>query len=419
MKKTISLNVLIMFIGVVFTIFFCETLLRFTGYRSLIRNNPPYPRYYHKADDASGYDISENFPAANHYLPEIAYKVWSNNIGCFDYPYKGEKDYILLAGDSFTWGYAPFEYKYGTILENRIGMRVLKCGVSGYGARQEFIKIKKILEKTKKPPRLIIVGYYLGTGAFNDFVDDWLFPACAVIDGHLVNKTVPKDYISWERTTISDGALKKQMANWERFGRPDEPRNPIERIGFWLDAHSVIYKMLLKNISVFKVKSAPEKPKEEYVPIFYQIGKYPYLKKAWEEHLGYLEEIKLLADKEGSGFLVVLIPPKELVYDFLGSKDRDLGKPSLALQNILTGKSIDCLDLSPLFSEYADSAPKKDLDPVNDLYWNRDIHWNIKGNRLAGLLISKYMLEKGLLEIPGKEEKLKAIEEELNGFHKM
>ena len=60
-------------------------------------------------------------------------------------------DYILLVGDSFTHSYAPFPDKWGTRIEKLLHYRVLKCGVTGYGTKQEWLKAAEIISKGPPP----------------------------------------------------------------------------------------------------------------------------------------------------------------------------------------------------------------------------------------------------------------------------
>ena len=117
----------------------------------------------------------------------MEYDIWSNELGCFDEPYRGEKDVILLVGDSFTHSYAPFADKWGTRLEKLLHYRVLKCGVNGYGTRQELLKAQEIIARIHRSPRLIIVGYF-----WNDLLDDSAFPSLTAVDGYLVLSTLSK-----------------------------------------------------------------------------------------------------------------------------------------------------------------------------------------------------------------------------------
>ena len=71
-----------------------------------------------------------------------------------------EDGYVLLLGDSFTWGYVPLEQTWGTSLEQFIGARVLKCGVSGYGARNEPEKLNAVVTRAGRPA-FVIVGHVM------------------------------------------------------------------------------------------------------------------------------------------------------------------------------------------------------------------------------------------------------------------
>ena len=54
------------------------------------------------------------------------------------------------------------------------------------------------------------------------------------------------------------------------------------------------------------------------------------------------------------------------------------------------------------------------LDAQEDLYWPRDGHLNVKGNRLAGFLISRVVLEQPFLELDDKNKRLLDINQLLN-----
>jgi hypothetical protein len=113
----------------------------------------------------------------------------------------------------------------------------------------------------------------------------------------------------------------------------------------------------------------------------------------------------------------VLIPTKEQVYDFLKTPEGDdPEQPNRILGDFFEKEEIGHIDLTPLFRKHAGQKPRKRLDDKKDLYWHRNVHWNIKGNHLAALLVARHVLEKGLLDVPDRERKLGAIDEELAGF---
>ncbi len=152
-----------------------ETALRFTPYRHLLTRDR-HLRYYYQSDLEKGFDIAPNVKGKRMSVDNrVEFEVWSNELGCFDEPYRGEPDYLLLVGDSFTHSYAPFPDKWGTQIEKLLNYRVLKCGVSGYGTKQELLKATEIIARVRHQPRLIIVGYF-----WNDLSDDYSFPSLTV-----------------------------------------------------------------------------------------------------------------------------------------------------------------------------------------------------------------------------------------------
>jgi hypothetical protein len=56
------------------------------------------------------------------------------------------------------------------------------------------------------------------------------------------------------------------------------------------------------------------------------------------------------------------------------------------------------------------------LGAQEDLYWPHDRHLNVKGNRLAGLLISRHLLEQSFLDVSDKSRRLSDIHQQLSRF---
>ena len=86
-------------------------------------------------------------------------------------------NYILVAGDSNSWGYVPYDKNWSYLLEKKINRKVLNCGVPAYSTIQELHKTKKILgegyeKRNLYKPSLIILQYTFN----NDFLGDYLFP---------------------------------------------------------------------------------------------------------------------------------------------------------------------------------------------------------------------------------------------------
>ena len=46
--------------------------------------------------------------------------------------------------------------------------------------------------------------------------------------------------------------------------------------------------------------------------------------------------------------------------------------------------------------------PRPSLNPDQDLYWQHNSHWSIRGEHLVGLLVSRYILEHQLVQVPDR-----------------
>lgn len=394
---------------IIFTILVMEVILRFTYYKYLIRR-ADIPRYYFKADDAAGYDIVENFPRKEYISPDGRYILWSNELGCFDRPFNAEKKYILLAGDSFTWGFAPFECRFSTLIENYLEYRILNCGVMGYGTKQELLKIRKIIGKIGISPTLIILAYCLE----NDFLGDWLSPWSTVIDGYLVEKQKIVNYQTGERKVISDEELRKQLVK-----ETHEPNltGLTEKIKFWLSRNSILYTMVTQTNIVRMLGGKLGFLTEPYIPMFEQVDKLKWLRVGLIEHFRALKAIKELSDRNKAKLLVIIIPPKWEVYDF-GVRRNNLGKLREILVSFFNEEKIGFFDITLPFQEFAKNKSKRWFYPKEKLYWQFGGHFSITGNKLASILISRYILNNNLIEVSGLENKRKKIEKELEMLKK-
>jgi hypothetical protein len=375
-----------------------EGALRFTPFTRLLSFSRSHvPQYYYRTDPVMGYDIKENFPKTTVVLDDgVAYPIWSNEIGCFDSPYKGEKDFLLLVGDSFTHAFAPFQDKWGTQVETLLGTRVLKCGVSGYGTKQASLKAESTCARIGKTPELIVVGYTM-----NDFTDDYLFPQYSLVDGYF--------YIMRRLTDPKTGDISTRV-------RSHAPLSAK----IWLKQHSIVFN--LAENAFTRISPAGEERIVRTTAIEGECSdafecKYPWLKKGWEAHFEWIKSVGRLQHEGGAKALFVIIPVKEQVYPFLVSgNDHSLERKYAIILDNMKKAGIQYIDLLPLFRKFADQTPRTRLDPKKDLYWPVDGHWSIPGNRLAGLLVSEYILEKDLISVADKEARLASIREKLGTF---
>jgi hypothetical protein len=383
-----------------------EVALRFTSYRYLLTRDR-HLRYYYQADPVKGFDIKPNVKSIPLSVDNrIEYHIWSNELGCFDDPYHGEKQFILLVGDSFAHSFAPFQDKWGTQIENLLHYRVLKCGVTGYGTGQELDKTKEVIKQVNNQPRLIIVGYF-----WNDLNDDAAFPGITVIDGFLVNSLRYRDP---KTNQVLTEKLIKPYTLWEKLFSGTYPLSWGEMIRYYLDQHLII--MNLFNDTLARILPAQ---KFDYAMSnkFMAFEPEERNREFWQRHLQNLTAFKDLAAAGHANLLMVLIPTNTQVYPFLAPHgDLDLERPNRFLTHFLKAQGIDYLDLLPLMRTYADATPRAHLNPDKDLYWQQNSHWSIKGEHLVGLLVSRYILEHNLVQVPDREARLKDIAAKLSGF---
>lgn len=378
--------------GIVVSVLALELGLRLTPFRRVLP--PPPAAVYGRFDPETVVDIRENVPPMRFGFYDDEHDVWSNELGCFDRPFGGEPNYILLVGDSFTFGFAAFERKWGTIVEDILKVRVLKCGVIGHGTRQELIKAERVVARIKRSPRLIIVGYFI-----NDVTDDYKVAHMRVTGGEVILPAL-------DPTT---GALT--------FGDDSSPR--AERIAAWLAAHSVSYGLTKHAVKAALIDLVGFKKARAFGVAATEpaLGKYDWLDNAYDEHVQSIVGFKRLAERLHAKLFFVSIPTKEQVYPSLGvDDDVDMAKAHRRVRSVLERGGVDSVDLLPLFMPYTDRVPGRVRRSANDLYWTVDRHWNLRGNRLAALFVARHILLNHLVPVEGRAEKLAAVERELKAL---
>jgi len=295
---------------------------------------------------------------------------------------------------------------------------VLKCGVPGYGPRHERHKLEQVVSQVGRP-RVIIVQY----SVTNDLTDDYLYSHSTVLDGYLLPKTALRNQSTGERTTYADEELREQMK--QRL--PKQPTTFISRSKDFLSQHLLVYNMLRNSDALRKVAfrlglgDAPPVPSsftERTEPIFHSTEEYPWLRDAWTMHLNNLGQLKQAADEHNATLVMVIVPAADQVYEYLrpSSQTLDWEYPNRRLTEFLKKEGISYLDLLPELRRYANRQPKPALDGREDLYFPHDRHLTVKGNRLAGLLISRHLLEQSFVDVPDKSRRLSDIHQQLSRF---
>ena len=427
--RKVFLRALLILGGVIFSLLLLEAGLRISGYAPTWSTDE-FKDYYAK-DEEAGHDIFKNLPKRKITVDAVLkYDLWSNELGCFDTPFQNEKNPILLVGDSYTHAVAPFEDKWGTVIEKELGIRVLKCGVSGYGPRQETIKAERVIKDAKTKPRLIIVGYL----PWNDIVDDIGSPNSTVINGYLSPATRPFDLETGAIERIPEQELLEMAARWGNGPPPAGEGTPLAyRINYWLNSHSALIrttKNLVKQIilSDFLGDKFGLNLMKRFGPVastgvtnFYErlfyASKKDWFPQALESHLDNFRTFQNIAKANDAELLVVIIPTKEQIYPFLPRTGWDDAAAGEIQKNILAyfdENKIAYLDLLPILKKEANETPREWVDSEKDFYWRFDSHWSGFGNIAVGLIVSEYLIQEKFVEVEGG--KLEAIESKLKSI---
>lgn len=387
-------------------------------------------RGFLKPDPDADYDQTENFPrqAITSFDGKSRYWQWTNELGCFDNPFQ-EGPYALLVGDSFTFGGNNLQDTWGGLLEANCGQRILKCGVAGYGTRQELLKAEKIMARAGTP-RLIVVGHYV-----NDIDDDYLVGGgVTVVDGWPVTRKKIIDYQTGKTAVKTEAAIRLELSLRGKYGEIIEcPSNTSWQLfKCWLYRNSMIYhrlKLPLRNLltripMVKRVLVQSRALASDYQPLAVELSPdLPWVKKAWKAHLANLKAFQKLAARRHAKLLIVLIPHRDQLYPFLTNTSQtrrdNVNQAHEALRKFLAREGIDHMDLLDSFRQYEaappDSACGKDCaaGSAPTLYYKHDIHWSPLGQRLAGLLVARRILEQRLLDSPDRQRRLLAIDQAL------
>ncbi len=411
-------NMALVAMSVIIGILFCEVSFRIVGYTNPVDVKPPRkgmaPRFYYVADPVNGHDLAKNFAGGIFFLPDYIrtygapFPLSSNGLGCRDRSFEPGDGYVLLLGDSFTWGYVALEQTLGVTVEHLIGMRVLNCGVAGYGPRQEAHKLKTVVAFAGKP-RLVIVSYVM-----NDLLDDYLFSRRTVIDGYMVNKMILTDTTRGSREIRSDEVLRGRL---ESILNPDIGiRGQAKDL---LGHYSITYDLLLNGEALRPVVSRLGLTKPATLSdleAYKSIVEFPWLEQAWDEHLENLRALKREVEALGATLLVVIFPDAVQVYDSLRPQQGNLQweYPNQRLSEFFHQEQIEFVDLLPEFRRDGRCSGGSPSYTSADLYWTHDAHPNVRGNRLAGLLIGRHVLERPFLEVDDKSDRLSKINQLLS-----
>ena len=368
--RTVWANLLLVAASLVVGFVGLEVALGFTHYRYLTHPPVQFPPDYYVEDPELGADLAPNRPPAPFQMRGPTVDVFTNQWSCFDHDEPVGDDYVLAVGDSSTWGFAALEDKWTTRLETLSGHRVLKCGISDTGTTHQAIKARKTIAKVGIPPAVILVLY----DRENDFRDDVVFPNHAVVDGHRGQTLKTFDLrtgrlIRHTREEFED-KYRQYLKDSEAFSLT---RFLTEHLTTVATFHHYSGKLLNRFV---RRTHGPILEATHEIPLWRaDATRYPWVLQAFEEHLDNLRALQELANNYGA----------ELVMITDGIPDEGLRRQ---LREFMATELPYHLDVAEPMAQAAQGQPVR---------YHHDSHWNPLGNRLAGEIIHRYLVEAGLI----------------------
>ena len=346
-----------------------------------------YPHEYFTENDERGFDIGKNRKGF-HWVDGVLYQIWSNSIGCFDREHNSYDGYIYFAGDSYTWGYAPYEQKFGTIIEQATGATILKCGVTHTGQRHQYSKFIELVRDIGHLPQAVFIFY-----TNNDVANDFAHPHSTVIQGWQVDtlyldgnyKKVRRTQKELEVKTAEhikrvDQQNRKTHTLWSEF------KNALKYYSLSLNIIYYIENNIVQRLyAYFRGNEAHDSNKSDSVHRSAENNLYslPQEKngKYWfadnqnaQNNKEAMLNFRDFSNENGIALTFVLIPPKEKYVDFGYFQE---------VRAFLENNGIGYLDLTSRFKQAGVVE--------EDLYWDNDAHLNPSGNEVvAEILISEF-----------------------------
>ena len=386
MKKTakvvfVNIALIVVFLAIfdVLAFFFIpqDYVAALRDYRYTVRpdtaGRQALPQGYFVEHEDRGFDIGAN-KSGQHWVRGVTYPVWSNALGCFDDEPQAPDSYVYFAGDSFLWGYVPYEQHFATLTEEQSGRTVLKCGVTHTGQRHQYAKLLEMIDKVGEAPRELFVFHYL-----NDIANDYAYPHSTVLRGWLVDDVMVDQndrLVRLTRPELED-KIDKRLKEIE-LAQTDLVALSLKYAKYYsLSANIALYLrgLLVAELRRNDTRSTAGQDAQSLKMIYtlpnekdgrYWYGDNPQARPNQEAML----DFKRLAAERGSRLVVVLIPHK-----------RNATNPEwyAELRAFLAANEIEHIDLAEAFSE-------REID-VETHYWPADGHFNAAGNSLVAEIL--------------------------------
>ena len=299
---------------------------------------------------------------------------------------------VLVLGDSFVEALqVPLEQSLGRRLATILGDRfeVISAGVSGYGTASQSLFLQT--EGWRYDPDIVVVAFFPGNDVKNNSptMED-IIPPVYDAEGNLQRVSSPfggdpsvwQTRKSWRdrsdayrftrQILLQHPALAGPLHRWGVLGA-DKPLQPHERDGVPID------------YEVFGTEPSAE------------------WQAAWDHTFHLLADIRASVQQHGRRLLVVVIPPRYLVYPAwwgevlashpaMSGRAWDVSGPTKRIVEWCARQAIACLDLAPVFIAAAHHS--------TPLYFHHDGHWTVAGHELAAQTLTRFLRTEHLVSEP-------------------
>jgi hypothetical protein len=323
------------------------------------------------------YGLAMHYPGITRYLSQYGHSVTMNNAGMRDREHLTAKPAgvfrVLLLGDSFTEALqVPFEASLPALLELELGQQtgrrveVVNAGVSGWGTDDELRYLTTY--GLAYQPDLVVVAMTLHNDISDNLRRDWH----TMRDGALVEQPHPR-MSYWDFKLVTLKAYLASRFELYQLARRVRHRGEIRQIRNQLNAHIV------------QLCRAPTPENIRWGVQFTGL---------------LLVRLKSVTDAAGARMAVVLLPLRVQLSDssyaeFVRSagatpQQMPAGTPQRLMEGIAGPLGIPVIDLLPAFQQWT-------ADSLAPLYLEWDGHWNEAGHRLAARVVTRGLLEAGVI----------------------
>jgi hypothetical protein len=368
----------------------CAALALEFGVRLLI----PVSDFFWQSDPVTGVKLAANKRGRFVRAGLFDVQIKTNSHGFHDREHTYEKSVgmkrVVILGDSYMEALqVRFDSSLAALLQKQlrnrsVSVETINLGVSAFGTGREYLMLREYGVKYRPD---VVLLFFVG----NDLINN----------SFRLEGTPYVPYPLLDRNQ----KLARDAAGEPRFTPIHDPRSQVASLTNFLKDYSKAYALLRATIEraprihelFFRVgimasPAVAGAPSRGSLGLFeiYKTEESDALRESWMLTENLLLEIKLLTEKQGARFGVVLVPAPWEVYPRIWQSilDRvptmrqvslDLDKPSRRLTSFLESQGVAYVDLLPGFRQRIADSP--------NLFFHPDNHWTAAGHQLATDLV--------------------------------